>query len=405
MKEIRVGIIGTGTISNMHMRKYSYMPNVKVVCAAEIDEAKLKAWGERYGVTELYTDFREMLKRDDLDVVDVCAHNNLHVPLAMSVMKAGFNCYSEKPMAATYADAKMLYDCWKATGVKLNIQIASLFSEQTRIGKRLIDEGVLGQVYHAHSVNVSYRRRVSVEWDGTRDFLSREIAGHGSTIDHGIYDFGQVLYMLDLPELESVYARARQMFDIPIPGRVSEVEDNTIALATFKNDITFDILEASATNMDDVGKCYIAGEKGALQYWNVDKFGGDWGLGQPPKHQLPPQMQPQIRFIGNYKGIHVNADLRAYENQTLNKTYDPETRIWYDGQYQWIKYLAGELEEDKIYKTPLIGLNVALLCDGIFLSTEQRRSVTADEIKELSPTMAIWHQKTPWGIFDYDSSF
>lgn len=405
MREIRVGIIGTGTISNMHMKKYSHMPNVKVVAAAELDEQKLKAWSERYGVTDTYTDFREMLKRDDLDAVDVCAHNNLHVPLAMAVMKSGKNCYSEKPMAATYADAKLLYDCWKATGVKLNIQIASLFSEQTRIGRRLIDEGVLGKVYHVNSVNAAYRRRVSVEWAGTRDFLSREIAGHGQTIDHGIYNYGQVLYMLNLPELESVYARSRQMFDIPIPGRYSEVEDNTIAMAAFEGDIAFNILEAAATNMEDVGKCYIAGTKGALQYWNVDKFGGDWAVGKAPDYQIPAPMQPQIRFVGNYKGIHVNADLRAYENQILNKTYDPETAIWYDGQYQWIKYLAGELTEDVVYNTPLIGLHAALLCDGIFLATEQRRSITADEIKELSPTMAIWHQKTPWGIFDYDSTF
>jgi len=405
MKHLRVGIIGAGTISHMHMRKYSHMPDVEVVAVAEIDEAKLKAWSEQYGVKNTYNDFREMLKRDDLDVIDVCAHNNLHVPIAMTVMKAGFNCYSEKPMAATYADAKLLYDCWKATGVKLNIQIASLFSEQTRIGKRLIDDGILGKVYHAHSVNMSYRRRVSVEWPGTRDFLSREVAGHGQTIDHGIYNFGQVLYMTGLPELDNVYAKARQQFDIPIPGRYSEVEDNTVAIATYKTGMTFDILEAAATNMEDVGKCYIAGEKGALQYWNVDKFGGDWALGQPPRYELPKPVQPQLHFIGEYMGIHMETNLKPYENQILQKTYDPETAVWYDGQYQWIKYLAGELPEDQLYPTPLIGLNVALLCDGIFISSEENRSVTADEIKEKSKTMGIWHQKTPWGIFDYESTY
>ena len=91
MQEIRVALIGTGAISNRHMKVWGHIPQVKVVAAAEIDEAKLKAWGERYGFEEkdLYTDFREMLKRDDIDAVDVCVHNNLHTPVSTYVLKAG----------------------------------------------------------------------------------------------------------------------------------------------------------------------------------------------------------------------------------------------------------------------------------------------------------------------------
>jgi predicted dehydrogenase len=61
MKNLRIGIIGTGAISNRHMKVWSHIPQVEVVAAAEIDEKKLNAWNEQYKVKNIYTDFREML--------------------------------------------------------------------------------------------------------------------------------------------------------------------------------------------------------------------------------------------------------------------------------------------------------------------------------------------------------
>ena len=104
-----------------------------------------------------------MLKRDDIDAVDVCVHNNLHTPVSMYVMKAGYPCYSEKPMSASYYDSKLLYDCSKATGQKLAIQISSLYSMQTYMAKKVLDAGKLGNVYHARVANASRRRRNAVD--------------------------------------------------------------------------------------------------------------------------------------------------------------------------------------------------------------------------------------------------
>ena len=119
MKELRIAIIGCGMISHRHMTVIENLKargyNLKVVAAAEVKKDRLMAWGKQYGLDEkdLYQDFREMLKRDDIDEVEVCVHNNLHTSVATAVMAAGFPCYSEKPMAASYADAKILYDAQK----------------------------------------------------------------------------------------------------------------------------------------------------------------------------------------------------------------------------------------------------------------------------------------------------
>ena len=136
MKEIRIAIIGTGMISHRHMTVIENLKKrgqaLKVVAAAEIDKEKLEAFGKQYGIPEenLYQDFREMLKRDDIDEVEVCVHNNLHTSVATAVMAAGFDCYSEKPMAASYADAKILYDAQKKYGKKLAVQILRHVSQR-----------------------------------------------------------------------------------------------------------------------------------------------------------------------------------------------------------------------------------------------------------------------------------
>ena len=130
MKEVRVAIIGGGMISHRHMVIYSNIQRraaelgftAKVVACAEIDDAKRTAWAEKYGMDEkdMYKNYRDMLKRDDIDTIDVCVHNNLHTPVAIEVMKAGFDCYCEKPEAASYHDAQMMIDCAKKLFAKLS---------------------------------------------------------------------------------------------------------------------------------------------------------------------------------------------------------------------------------------------------------------------------------------------
>ena len=390
MKELRVAIIGTGTISNRHMKVWSNIPQVKVVAAAEIDQPKLKAWGERYHFDEkdLYTDFREMLKRDDIDAVDVCVHNNLHTPVSMYVMKAGYPCYSEKPMSASYFDSKLLYDCAKVTGQKLAIQISSLYSAQTYIAKKVLKAGKLGNVYHARMATASHRRRNAVDRAAlfsSKDFRDAYMAGHGQIVDLGIYHFGQMLYLLDLPELKSVLGQLHQGVEMPSEAWAKShpmtVEDMGVGFATFE---------------------------GGLYWGMTDDFGGDWsmgGMGGPMGGGLPAPLQPQLYYRGQDEfGFDVSIDFHAYENQQDLKTYDPDMMQWFDNQLHWYNYLTGKLTDETRYNTPLIGLNVSLLTDGLVLSAEMGRAVTADEIKANSKSLAIWKQETPWGVFDYDAT-
>ena len=409
MKEVRVGIIGAGVISHRHMTIYTHIPNAKVVAVAEVDPAKLKAWAARYHFEEkdCYTDFREMLKRDDIDTVDVCVHNNLHTPVAIAVMRAGKGCYCEKPIAGSYYDAVLMQKVAEETGQKLAVQISSIMTGQTRMAKKMIEGGELGKVYHARTTFNARRRRPGVDLRNlTKDFYSKAIGGHGPLFDLGVYHISQMLYVLGMPELTSVYGSAYAEIGAPeamLGGRPYEVEECAFGMAKFAGGLSLEITQAWALNIENftgAGQSYIAGSLGGLKITGVDCGGG--AFARPVGAPRMPGMDPKLTFYGRMAGRDIDADLRVAENTEQELVLNPRMALYNDNQVHWLAYFTGEISAEARINTPAIATATALLSEGIFLSEERGGSVTAEEIKASSVSTALWHQQTPWGVFDYE---
>jgi predicted dehydrogenase len=400
MKELRIGIIGTGAISNLHMQVWKQIPGVTVVAGCDIDQPKLEAWGARHGVTELYTDYRQLLARDDIEAVDVCVHNNLHTPIAVAVMRAGKHCYSEKPMAGSYLDAKTLYNAATIYGVKLAIQCSSIFNNQTRIAKQFVEQGKLGKVYHVRTL--AHRRigRPGVDFPLSTDFFSKEIGGHGPVFDIGTYHISQMLYILGLPKLESIYGVSHFGFYMDerlLDGKKYEVEDLGVGLARFEDGMSMDIYQDWALHMDEIGNCFIAGSHGGLKLLNIDAYGG-----RIPNPELYHKQHPELEFFGFEDGLMIDKKINCGLNERFEQRLDPNV-VWFDNnQWQWAAYLRGDLTDETRINTPLITLNTMLVMEGIFLSDKLGRSVSAEEIDALSESTAVRRQVTPWGVFEYD---
>lgn len=422
MKEVRVAIIGAGVISHRHMRIYENIQahaadlgfTAKVVAVAEIDERKLKAWGEQYGFDpkDLYVDFREMLKRDDIDTVDVCVHNNLHTPISIEVMKRGFDCYTEKPAAASYHDAKMMVDCAKALGRKFHVQISSLMTPQTRLAKNMIEQGDLGNVYYINLESVTNRWRPGYDLAAnpamptlSTDFYSKRVAGHGKSIDIGVYMISQILFILGLPELESVNGFAKQ--GIPVDARLVTnpdgfgVEDIADGFAKFKNGIGFHFMIAAAANTASYNRSYILGSEGGFEINGIDGGGGKFavpkGMSGGPK--------PELKFYGNLNGRDVEIELNCIKNGELEERLDPQMLLFNDNQCMWLAYHLGILNEETRYNTPEVACNMLKFTDGIFLSEELGRAVTGEEIEVLSPQLFIPEQQIGDELVKYDTEF
>jgi predicted dehydrogenase len=105
---VRIGIVGVGQIGKYHLGDYAKIPEAEVVAICDIDIPELNRVAGLHHISATYTDFRELLKRDDIEAVDVCLHINLHVPVTVTALQAGKHVYCEKPMAGANCDAEMM---------------------------------------------------------------------------------------------------------------------------------------------------------------------------------------------------------------------------------------------------------------------------------------------------------
>ena len=124
LEKVRIGIIGCGGIANgKHMPALSKIPEVELVAFCDIIPERAQKAAQEYGIegAKVYTEYQELLKDDSIQVVHVLTPNNMHSPITVAALKAGKDVMCEKPMAKTYAEAKLMLETAKATGRKLTI--------------------------------------------------------------------------------------------------------------------------------------------------------------------------------------------------------------------------------------------------------------------------------------------
>ena len=244
--KIRIGCIGVGQIGKHHLDNYAKIPNAELVAVADINERELNYVAEQYNILDAYTDFREMLSRDDIQAVDVCLHNNLHMSVTVAALEAGKHVYCEKPMAGSYIDAEAMFSKSQEKGLKLSIQSRLLFETETRAAREIIDQGLLGNCYHARSYGFRRRGRPYVDGYGTPTFVQKEHASGGALYDMGVYHIVQVLYLLDNPLPKRISGQIYQETEMDFRRREASgynVEELGMGFVRFDGDVTLDILE------------------------------------------------------------------------------------------------------------------------------------------------------------------
>ncbi|MGC9468765.1 MAG: Gfo/Idh/MocA family protein [Anaerolineae bacterium] len=363
-EKIRVGMIGVGQIGKSHLRRYQEIADAEIVALADVDEAEGQRVAEAFKIPHVYTDFRKMLERDDLHAVDVCLHNNLHMPATVAALQAGKHVYCEKPMAGSYRDAETMYQVSQQTGKMLSIQLSTLFSKETKTARYLIDQGLLGKIYHARSTGFRRRGRPYVDGYGSANFVRKEVSAGGAFYDMGVYHIANMLYLLDNPEVLRITGKVYQ--ETPIDERRLElsgynVEELGMGFVRLENNIAFDIIEAWAIHLDGFCGSYVVGSDGGIR---LEPFG----------------------FYHNVGDVALNcsADLGQFEYRMHNVH---EVGDAFDSpQHHWIAALQGRVG---LLPTAEVALNTMLISEGIYLSEELHREVTAEEVRERSKSKAV----------------
>ena len=361
-RPIRIGLIGSGQRGQQHLEHYQDISGAEIVAVADINEPLARRVAAQFKIPSVYTDYHDLLARDDIESVDICLHNNLHRPAAVAAMEAGKDVFCEKPMAGSYADARIMHDTAQSLGRKLAIQLFTLFKPETRAAKLLIDSGSLGELYHARSTGFRRRGRPYVDGYGTPTFVQKRHSAGGALYDMGVYHIAGLLYLLGNPGVARITGKTYQKIPMdPELERASgyDVEELGLGFVHFTNNVTLDILEAWAVHLDGFEGSSLLGTLGGVR---LEPFGYFHNLGDLEINSTADVEQIPYRW----KNVHQGGDI-------------------YDSAFHhWVAALQGRVE---LLPSAELALNTMLISEGIYLSEQLGREVTAEVVRERSVSL------------------
>jgi predicted dehydrogenase len=191
MPKIKVAVIGCGTIAKTaHIPAYMKNDKAEIKYFCDIILERAEAMVKEHGCGTAVADYKTILSDPEIEAVSVCTPNNMHAQISMDFLKAGKNVLSEKPAARTYTEALEMQKVQHETGKVLNIGVVNRFNTGVNKIKKLIDDGVLGELYHVYG---SFRSQRSIPGLGG-PFTTKAIAGGGVLLDWGVHFLDLIMY-------------------------------------------------------------------------------------------------------------------------------------------------------------------------------------------------------------------
>lgn len=200
-KVLRIGVIGCG-IAQWHLEGFATEPRAKVIAIAGLDTDRCVQLAQKFDIPNVYTDYKELLANPDIDAVSVAVPNFLHHPIALAAAKAGKHILMEKPLARNEQEGQEMIDAAKEAGVNLSIIFNRRSRTDMRVLEKHIQEGGLGEIYHAKAF---WLRRSRIPGLGGW-FTKKEQAGGGPLIDLGVHVLDMALYLMGNPKVLAVSA-------------------------------------------------------------------------------------------------------------------------------------------------------------------------------------------------------
>ena len=224
MRKLRFGIL-----SFAHIHAWSYARVVKELEEAELvaiyddNPERLKKASETYGVKDTYTDYRELLKRDDIDAVIIASENAKHAELAIAAAEAGKHMIVEKPLATSLEDAERMIRAAEKAGVKLQQAFVMRYHDATVTIKGILERGEIGDVLVITTTN---HGKYPGLWFG-----DPELAGGGAVMDHTVHT-ADLMRWYTGDEVEEVYAVIGEKIRSEL-----RVEDNALISLKFRKGV------------------------------------------------------------------------------------------------------------------------------------------------------------------------
>lgn len=289
-KQIRIGMIGYKFMGKAHSHAYRdvsfyFEPNVEPVLQALCgrNEEAVKEAASKMGWRSYETDWRTLIERGDIDLIDIVTPNNSHAEIAIAAAEAGKHVFCEKPLAMTLEQSKRMLEAVEKNGVIHMINHNYRFAPAVQLAKKLIESGRLGKIYH---VRATYLQ----DWIMDPQFplvwrLSKEVCGSGSHGDLAAHSIDLARFLVgEFKEVSGIletFIKERPIVEDSsgLSGKATsdkmgevDVDDASVFIARFENGAigTFEATRFAGGNRNG-NRIEINGEKGSIR-WNMENM-------------------------------------------------------------------------------------------------------------------------------------
>ncbi len=321
-KKLKIGIIGAGWIADAHMDSYSRQADVDVVAVADLVPGRAEAFIEKHKLNaKAYDSHKSLIDAEtDIDAVSVCTYNATHAECTIYALNHGVHVLLEKPMTVTLDEAVEVCKAEKASGKVLSVGFQPRFDENMKMIKKLVEDGVLGDIYY---IQTGGGRRRGIPTPFGTSFIEKETAGIGALGDIGCYSLDMVLNAIGYPKPLTVSGYKSDFFgkDPSFPHHdVFGVDDFAAGFVRLEGGIIIDFRIAWAMHVDTPGDTIIFGKKAALRIPSTDCWNGTVGGAMTLYHDVSGlQTQTTIPIIetqGNLFDKKIRSFLDAVKNGT-----------------------------------------------------------------------------------------
>ncbi|MDC3416055.1 Gfo/Idh/MocA family protein [Aquibacillus salsiterrae] len=289
-KEVGIGMIGYQFMGKAHSHAYRDLPfyfDSKLTPVLKVisgrNESAVAEAAEKMGWQSYETDWRKVIERDDIEIVDIVTPNHTHAEIAIAAAEAGKHIITEKPLALTLDEAKRMYEAVKKNKVKHMICHNYRFAPAVQFAKKLIDDGKIGRIYH-------FRANYLQDWIMDPDFplvwrLKKEVSGSGALGDIGAHSIDLARFLVgefdELVGTMETFIKQRPISEMSgglsakadksQMGEVT-VDDAVAFIAKFENGAlgTFEASRFAGGNRNK-NKIEINGEKGSIR-WDMENM-------------------------------------------------------------------------------------------------------------------------------------
>ena len=317
-KQYRIGIVGCGGISRWGHGPF-YAENkdrVKVVAVCDILPDRVESFRKEFHPeAETYTDWRELLKRDDLDAVDICTPNDLHAEIAIAALGRGLNVFCEKPDAVSADRAAAMAEAAEKSGKLLMVMRNNRFSPLSTYLKKFIEDGRMGEIYAGRAC---WQRRRGIPGKGGW-FTTKARSGGGPLIDLGVHMIDLAIWLMGNPKPVAVsgttyckFANAEtsdsvnSQFGDAVDAGTFDVEDLAMGFIRFDNGACLQIEFSWASNVQKEHRFVeLRGTKAGATWTDgylMDIFSED--AGQLPDTHFDISTWPTNKLGGHYINLN-----------------------------------------------------------------------------------------------------